>query len=280
MRYAELNCASHFSFLRGVSSCEELFKRGAELGLEALAITDRNTLSGIVRAHEASRNSGVRLIVGCRLELSDESALLLYPRDRKGYSGLCRLLSLGKKRAGKGACRLAWEDVAAHSSGLVGCLIPDMPDDRLKQQGGLMRDIFGDRGYLSLTLRRRPGDQARLRGLSDMARSLGLLPVITGDVLYHCSELRPLQDVVTCIREGCTIDALGFRRERMGDHTLKDPAEMRRLYAGFPDAVERTLEIADACRFSLDELTYQYPDELDGSGLTSQETLERLTWGS
>ena len=278
MKYAELNCASHFSFLRGVSSCDELFARGAELGLEALAITDRNTLSGIVRAHEASRASGLRLIVGCRLDLSEGSTLLVYPRDRTGYAGLCRLLSTGKRRAGKGGSLLGWEDVAAYSSGLVGCLIPDMPDERLEQQACLMKDTFGDRGYLSLTLRRRPGDQVRLRALSDMARRMGLLSVVTGDVLYHRPDRRPLQDVVTCIREGCTIDTLGFRRERMGDQTLNDPAEVYRLYAGFPDAIERTVEIAEACRFSLDELAYQYPDELDGSGLTSQETLERLTW--
>jgi error-prone DNA polymerase len=225
MKYAELNCASHFSFLRGVSSCDELFSRGAELGLEALAITDRNTLSGIVRAHEASRGSGLRLIVGCRLDLSEGSTLLVYPRDRTGYAGLCRLLSTGKRRAGKGGCLLGWEDVAAYSSGLVGCLIPDMPDERLEQQARLMKDTFGDRGYLSLTLRRRPGDQMRLRALSDMARRMGLLSVVTGDVLYHRPDRRPLQDVVTCIREGCTIDTLGFRRERMGDQTLNNPAE-------------------------------------------------------
>src|SRR4051812_16088917 len=119
MRYAELHCASHFTFLRGASSCEELFAAAAEGGLEALAITDRNSLAGIVRGHEAAKVTGVRMIVGCRLDLISGASLLVYPMDRHGYGRLCRLLSVGKKRGGKGRCLLDWDDVANHSEGLL-----------------------------------------------------------------------------------------------------------------------------------------------------------------
>src|SRR5882757_3370960 len=124
-RYAELQVTSHFSFLRGASSCEELFAHAALLGIEALAIADRNSLAGIVRAHEAAKVTGVRLIVGCRLDLADGMSVLVYPADRQAYSRLCRLLSVGKKRGGKAKCHLAWADLAASNEGLIGILVPD-----------------------------------------------------------------------------------------------------------------------------------------------------------
>src|ERR1700694_5322923 len=124
-RYAELQCTSHFSFLREASSCEELFAEAAALGIEALAIVDRNSLAGIVRAHEAAKTTGVRLIVGCRLDLADGMSILVYPTDRPAYARLCRLLSLGKKRGGKARCRLDWSDLVAYGEGLIAILVPD-----------------------------------------------------------------------------------------------------------------------------------------------------------
>ena len=170
MRYAELQCASHFSFLRGASSCEELFTQAEACGLDALAITDRNTLAGIVRAHEAAKQTNVRLIVGCRLDLTHGDSLLVYPIDRAGYARLCRLLSLGKKRGGKGKCELGWEDVARFAEGLVGVLVPGETDTAGTVLERFAR-IFGDRGYMALTLRRRPGDQELVAG-SDLAGGL------------------------------------------------------------------------------------------------------------
>src|SRR6201994_4673533 len=152
-RYAELQCASHFSFLRGASSAEELFATAAMLGMEALAITDLNSLSGIVRAHEASRTTGVRLIVGCRLRLRDGAELLVYPKDRPAYSRLCRLLSLGKGRAGKAKCDLAWEDVAEWAEGLIAVLVPDLPNAALRTRLKRLNSIFRGDGYCALTLR-------------------------------------------------------------------------------------------------------------------------------
>src|SRR5690606_15048490 len=119
----------HFSFLRGVSAAEELFEQAARLGIEALAIVDRNSLAGIVPAHEAAKATGVRLVVGCRLDLADGMSVLAYPTDRTAYSRLCRLLSLGKRRAGKGRCHLEWADLAGHGEGMIAALLPDLADD-------------------------------------------------------------------------------------------------------------------------------------------------------
>jgi error-prone DNA polymerase len=278
VRYAELQCASHFSFLRGASSCEELFSQAAVAGIEALAITDRNSLAGIVRAHEAAKVTGVRLIVGCRLDLTDGAAVLVYPTNRPAYARLCRLLSLGKRRGGKAKCILGWDDLALHAEGLIGMLVADKADAACMGQLRRVAEIFGDGAYCALTLRRRPRDQLRLHRLSNLATQARVRTVVTGDVLFHHPDRRVLQDVVTCIREGCTIDDVGFKRERSGDRHLKPAAEMHRLFARYPEALARTLEIADRCRFNLDELAYQYPEEATIPGLTPQEALERLTW--
>src|SRR6266849_2618018 len=161
-RYIELQCTSYFSFLRGASSCDELFDQAAKLGIEALAIVDRNSLAGIVRAHEAARTAGVRLIVGCRLDLHDGPSVLVYPTDRPAYARLCRLLSLGKKRGGKAKCHLHWSDLAASNEGLIGILVPIDADETCALHLRRMREVFVDRAYLALTLRRRPNDQLRL----------------------------------------------------------------------------------------------------------------------
>ena len=277
-RYVELQCASHFSFLRGASSAEELFATAAMLGMEALAVTDWNTLSGIVRAHEAAKITGVRLIIGCRLQLGDGSELLIYPTDRPAYSLLTRLLSLGKSRAGKAKCDLTWDDVAAWSQGSVGIFLPDRANGLLRMQLIRMRDIFGSNAYCALSLRRRPRDHLRLHEIATMATGLGVPTVATNDVLFHAPDRRILQDVVTCIRERTTIDDVGFRRERHADRYLKAPEEMARLFKLWPEAVARSGEIAERCRFSLHELAYQYPHEVCLPGLTPQQALEKLTW--
>jgi error-prone DNA polymerase len=276
--YVELACASHFSFLRGASSADELFGTAAAFGMEALAITDRNTLAGLVRAHVAARATGVRLIIGCRLVLGDGTELLVYPTDRPAYARLCRLLSLGKARAGKGQCELYWDDVAAWSKGWMAVLVPDRADARLARQLARLAESFGGRGHVALSLRRRPDDLLRLHEIAAMAEAAGVAVVATNEVLFHAPERRMLQDVMTCIRENLVIDALGFRRERYADRYLKPPAEMARLFRLWPDAVARSVEIAGRCRFSLDELAYQYPHETGASGLSAQAMLEKLTF--
>ena len=278
MTYAELQVTTHFSFLRGASSAEELFAQAAMLGIPALGVVDRNSLAGIVRAHDAAKTTGVRLVVGCRLDLEDGTAMLVYPTDRAAYSRLCRLLSIGKGRAGKGACRLGWDDVAAWGEGQIVVFVPGRIDDGLGGRLRRLKSDFGDRAYLALTRRFRPNDALRLYRLEETARAARVPTVATNDVLYHAPERRMLQDVVTCIREGCTIDNAGFRRERFADRFLKPPAEMARLFERHPDAIARTTEIAERCTFSLSELEYQYPSEVVEAGLTAQDTLEKLTW--
>ena len=277
-RYAELQVTSHFSFLRGASSCEELFATAAGLGIEALGIVDRNSLAGVVRAHEAAKTTGVRLVVGCRLDLSENTSVLVYPTDRPAYARLCRLLSLGKKRAGKGKCDLAWADLVAYGEGLLVVLVPDTADEDCALRLRRLREAFGDRGYMAFSLRRRPNDQLRLFELSNLATSMRVRTVSTNDVLFHEPRRRILQDVVTCIRHNVTIDELGDRRERHADRYLKTPDEMQRLFARYPEALACTVEIGDRCRFSLDELAYQYPEERADPSFTPQQTLENLTW--
>ena len=276
-RYAELQVTTHFSFLRGASSAADLFARAAELGIAALGVADRNSLAGIVQAHRAAKATGVRLIVGCRLDLSCGQSLLVYPTDRAAYQRLCRLLSIGKARGGKGACRLDWADVVAWNEGLIAVLVPDEADGTADFHLGRTKEVFRGRCYLALTLRRRPNDQLRLWELSNLAARHRVPTVVTNDVLYHEPGRRMLQDVVTCIRHKVTIDDAGFLRERHADRYLKAPGEMHRLFPRYRQALANTLEIAGRCRFSLDELKYQYPEEREHPELTPQAALEKYT---
>ncbi len=275
-RYVELQVTSNYSFLRGASRVEELMLQAKAHGYEAIGVADRDTMAGIARAHARAAEVGVRLVVGCRLTLRDGLPVLVYPLDRAGYGRLCRLLTLGKGRTGKGGCDIAWADLAAANEGLLLILLPDQADERLEEELRRMREVFGDRCHLALTLRRRPGDHVRLRLLFDAAQAARVPTVVTGDVLYHDPQRRILQDVVTCIREGCTIDEAGHRLERFADRHLKSPEEVARLYRDYPEAVARTVEIAARCTFSLAELRYQYPDELERADETPQQGLERL----
>ena len=275
--YTELQVTSNYSFLRGASHVEELLAQAKLFGYDAIAITDRNSLAGIARAHQRADEAGIRLIIGCRVDLVCGTSVLVYPTDRAAYARLCRLLSIGKGRAGKGACRLEWSDLAAHGEGQIAILLSDEAHDDLRANLSRLAAAFRDRAYLSLSLQRRPGDTARLHALAQMAQAARVPTVVTNDVLYHDPRRRVLQDVVTCIREGCTIDDSGFRRNRFAERHLKAPEEMARLFAAYPEAVARSARIADSCRFSLRELCYQYPHEIE-AGEGAQERLERLTW--
>jgi len=282
MTYVELQVTSHFSFLRGVSSAGELFAAAAAFGYKALGVTDRNSVGGLVSALVAAERTGVRLVAGCRLDLMDGAALLVWPEDRAGWSRLTRLLTLGKSRADrrkgeKGQCFLHWEDVAAWSDGLIAALVPGEADEAAETVLAQTAEIFGGRAHLALTHRRRPGEAKRLHALDAMARRHGLKSLATGDILYDVPDKRMLQDVVTAIRNKCTIDELGFRRERFADRHLKGPDEMARRFNAFPGAVRAGADIAERCTFSLRELSYQYPDEIVMSGRSPQDALERLT---
>src|SRR6185503_15871969 len=174
-------------------------------------------------------------------------------------------------------CFLHWEDVEAHAEGLVAALVPGEADAADARALGLLSDLFGERAHCTLTHRRRPGDAARLHALDEMARRHGVRSLAAGDILYDSPDKRLLQDVVTAIRHKCTIDELGFRRERFADRHLKPPEEMARRFAAFPDAIRASANLAERCTFSLRELSYQYPDEIVMSGRSPQKALERLT---
>jgi len=277
MSYAELQVTTHFSFLRGASSPRELFAAAALLGIPALGVADLHSVAGLVHAHEAAKTTGVRLIPGSRVNLVDGASLLLYPTDRVAYGRMCRLLSLGKSRAGKGQCHLGWSDVAAWNEGLIAILLTHEPDENLQTDLARTREIFGDRGYCSLTRRFLPDDAERLARIAELARVARVPTIVTGDVLYHDISRRMLQDVVTCIRLGTTIDNAGFRKERHANRHLNPPQEVLRLYPEHRDAVARSMEIIARCQFSLDQLRYSYPTEVLQDGLTAQQRLEKLT---
>ena len=286
--YAELQVTTNYSFLRGASHPHELFGQAKDMGLTALGITDRNSVAGIVQAWESARDTGVRLVAGCRLDLRADApgtpgpSLLAFPTDRLAWSRLCGLLTLGRGRVGrgpgnKGGCDLGWDDVAAANAGMLLVLVPT-DDDALPRQLARLHADAPSRAYLAGTVRRRPGDAARLHHLAELGQAAWAPMIATGDVLYHVPQRRILQDVVTCIREGCTVDAAGFRLERHADRHLKAPGEMARLFARHPDAVERTLEVVSRCGFNLADLRYQYPNEVRDPVLTPQQTLERMAW--
>jgi len=290
--YAELQVTTNFSFLRGASHPEELVRQAASLGHTAIAITDRNTLAGVVRAHGAAKETGLRLVVGCRLDLSEDTAtagapsvealvasMLCYPTDRAAYGRLARLLTRGKRRAAKGECRLGWSDVIEHGVGQVFVLLPpDRPDAAIAAQYRSFVERFAGQVYVAACHRHDGDDDRRLARLAAWATAIGAPLVAVNDVHYHLPERRPLQDVVTCIRWGCTIDQAGFRLAANAERHLKSPDEMARLFRRHADAVARTRDIVECCRFSLDELRYEYPDEATEDGRTPQEELAFRAW--
>ncbi|MBS1041959.1 error-prone DNA polymerase [Gluconobacter cerinus] len=282
MPYVELQVTSSFSFLRSGSQPDELMFQAKALGYDTIGLTDWNTVAGVIRAHLAAREAGLRLLPGCRLTLRDGSALLAYPRNRAGWAGLCQLLTLGHHRGERDVFLLGWEDLAAAAPDLL--LILLLPEDLAEVSGQVqsLLDLPGQRAgeeesrFLALTMLRQPGDLARLHALAAFSAAQGLACVATGDILYHDARRHVLQDVVTAIREGCTVDALGNRRHVHADRHLKAPEEQARLFAAFPEALANTRRIAEACAFSLDDLTYQYPTETERTGESAQETLARL----
>jgi len=276
--YAELQVTTNFSFLRGASHPDELVVTAATLGHQAIAITDRNSLAGIVRAHHAAKEVGLRLVVGCRLDLRDGTSLLVFPEDRAAYSRLTRLLTLGKRRAPKGECHLDYADVVTHGEGQIVIVLPPEASKASVDLAARVAADFRGRAYLAIHHLYRGDDMKRLARLEALCRATGLPLVASNDVLYHLPERRPLQDVLTCIRECCTIAEAGYRLAANAERHLKLPQEMARLFRGHEDAVERSLEVAERCRFNLDELRYEYPEEPVPEGQTPQQRLAELAW--
>ena len=285
MDYAELQVTTNYSFLRSGSHPRELVERAIELGHTAIGITDRNTLAGVVRAYAASRGETkgdpdkIKLLVGSRIETRDGYSLLAYPTDLDAYKRLSRLLTQGNRRAAKGKCDLTFDDLATHAEGILAIVLPPrhLDDPAVHERLRALALLFGDRCYLAGSMLFRGDDARRLARLDNLAAEFGVRFVATNDVHYHIPERRALQDVVTAIRVGCTVDELGFRRFASAERHLKDGHEMARLFHRHPHAIENTQEIVKRCSFSLKELTYQYPILYEG-GETPMNKLMRLTW--
>ncbi|CAM3445537.1 Error-prone DNA polymerase [Flavobacterium longum] len=283
--YTELQVTSNFSFLRGGSHPEEIVAQAALLGYPHIAITDYNTLAGIVRAHVAAKKAGIRLIVGCRLELCDGPPLLAYPTDKQGYANLSGLLSVGNLRAEKGQCLLYKSDVfaSAHSVRFIALaplsLNTDFDfDQEFKSTLREYKERLGLSLHLGINRSYQANDHKRMHRLRQLSESLEIPLVATNDVYYHAPERRALQDVLTCIREKCNIHTAGFKLHQNAERHLKPMDEMQRLFRQYPDALSATQTFAAACQFSLDSLEYVYPEELTSENRTPQEELELLTW--
>ena len=285
MSYTELQVTTNFSFLRGASHPDEMVDRAAAYGFSGIAVTDRNTMAGIVRAHVAAKKKGIRFIPACRLDLLDGPSLLAYPTCKEAYGRLSALLTVGNLRAEKGECHLYREDVFAHAGGIKFMVVPPVElNAQFDLDAGFVSALTAYRGALGAELylaasRWYQGDDGKLfYRLSTLAKRLDVPMVATNDIYYHEPGRRQLQDVLTCVREKCTIYTAGFRLHSNAERYLKPIAEMQRLFRQYPDAILRTQEITEACQFSLDELKYVYPEELTSEGRTPQEELSFLAW--
>jgi error-prone DNA polymerase len=271
--YAELHCISNFSFLRGASHPEELVHQAAELGYAALAITDECSLAGVVRAHLAAKDHDLGLITGTEIRLADGPNLVLLATDREGYGNLAELITRGRRAAHKGEYHLTRADLEA---GLTGCLalwLPgEQPDDG---EGAWLAEQFPGDCWIAVELLRTGRDSEHLQTLRDLGERLELPLVAAGDTHMHRRERRALQDVLTAIRLGTPLAELGRALHPNGERHLRSREVLAHIYP--PELLAETLAVVERCRFSLDELRYEYPEELVPEGRTPNQWLRELT---
>ncbi|MBC7104244.1 MAG: error-prone DNA polymerase [Parvibaculum sp.] len=277
--FAELAVATNFSFLRGASHAEELVMATEALGLSAIGIADRNTLAGVVRVHAAAKEAGIRLLVGARLVLQDGFEVIAYPQNREAYGRLTKLLTLGNRRAPKGECHLGMSDVLAYGEEHCFIAMPTaIPGKDFAGNLELLAEAFPRSVWIGLTPLYRSDDKRRHAVLARLSRETSVPLVATNDVFYHMPNRKPLHDVLTCIREHCTLKEAGFRLSANAERHVRSGEEMARLLADWPEALDATQEIVNSCNFSLDELRYEYPADSFSENETPQELLTRLTW--
>src|SRR5437016_9363143 len=288
--YAEIGITTNFSFLRGGSDPRAYVHQASELRIPAIGIADHNTLAGVVRAYKELDNPEIthkpKLLIGARLVFIDGTPdILVYPRDRTAYGRLCQLLTRGKRgdditRIEKGECHLRLDDLLEFAEGQLLVLALPHRFDAASAQTILQR-LKGSRAdgvWLAASLLYRGDDKRRLARLHRLALAAKVPMLATNEVLYHHPARRRLQDVLTCIREKTTIEAIGKKLEANAERYLKPPHEMARLFRDIPEAVAETMRFAKRISFSLDQLKYQYPDEPVPPGKTAQQHLEDLTW--
>jgi len=283
--YAEIGITTNFSFLRGGSHPQEYVHQASELRLPVIGIADHNTLAGVVRAYKELENPKViykpKLLIGSRLVFNDDTPdVLVYPRDRAAYGRLCQLLTRGKRAAEKGECHLRLDDLSEFAEGQ---LLVFMLRHRFEAAKALkildqLRHSRAEGVWLAASLPYRGDDRRRLARLQRIAATVRIPLLATNEPLYHHPVRRPLQDVLTCIREKTTIELIGKKLEANAERHLKPAHEMARLFRDVPEAIAETMRFADRITFSLDQLKYQYPDEPVPPGKTAQRHLEDLTW--
>jgi error-prone DNA polymerase len=314
MTYGELCTTSNFTFLKGASHPEELVTRAAELGLSAIAITDQNSLAGVVRAYAAlqeikrsatdditirstkqldhssrqvTQGASIarpdiegqlpKLIVGTRLVLQDSTVhWVALPKDRKGYEALSRLLTVGKRCAPKGQCRLSHRDLLEGCLGMTLIAVPQKGYGDAADPIAEMARTYPSNVYLGCAPRYDGNDQASFDRCMALSHATSAPMVAIGDVLMHHGSRRQLADVLTCLREGCSIDDIGKRALPNAERRLKGEQDMARLFSNYPAAIKRTQDIIAKCSFCLSELSYEYPTEVE-NGETGQDRLVRLT---
>lgn len=342
--YFELHCKSNFSFLEGASHGHELVEQAQLLGYDGLAVTDRDTLCGVVRVHTAARDAGLRFIVGCELNPIDGPPLVVWPKNRTGYGHLCRLLSVGRLRGQKGHSVLSWHDIAQYQHDLIAGFIPRLPPEtdltnlaetvlpfgkhepseasdadienpslytepwNPKELGidvtplrnhpwcrdgidfdlrdntpwlnwlGQFRELFGDRGYFMCHLHGGVDDTKKLQRLMLLGERANVPLLAAGDVLYHQPERMILQDCLTAIASGTTIDAVASYRPMNANYAMQSRQNIAQRFALAPDAIARTMEVAQRVDFALDSLRYEYPLEFSPSGNSPIDYLKQLTW--
>jgi error-prone DNA polymerase len=285
--YAEIGITTNFSFLRGGSDPRDYVHEASKLRLPVIGIADHNTLAGVVRAYKELDNPNVeykpKLLIGSRLVLMDGTPdILVYPRDRAAYGRLCQVLTRGKRGddTEKGECHLGLDDLLEFAEGQL--LVLTLPH-RFEAEKALavldrLQRSRADGVWLAASLLYRGDDRRRLGRLQRMAATVSVPLLATNEVLYHHPSRRPLQDVLTCIREKTTIETIGKRLEANAERYLKPADEMARLFRDVPEAIAETTRFAGCIHFSLDQLKYQYPDEPVPPGKTAQRHLEDLTW--
>ena len=280
--YVPLWCKSNFSFLEGASHPDELIEEAYRLGLPALALTDRDGVYGIVRAHVKARELGLRLIVGSQVTVQEESLIILLAQDRHGYANLCRLLTAGRLRSEKGESAVTWDEIYHHAEGLIALwggdqslIVGEIDPNKVAVS---LRDAFGDRIYGMITRHRREDEVVQEARLRERANRYGFPLVAANEIIYHTPARRQLQDVLTAIRYGIPVASCGRRLKANVEHALHSPYIFARLFADDPAAILRTQEIADRCRFSLAEIRYRYPSEHMPNGMPSADWLRHLTF--
>ncbi|HVT37248.1 MAG TPA: error-prone DNA polymerase [Nevskiaceae bacterium] len=274
MQYAELHCLSNFSFLRGASHADELVARARALGYAAIAITDECSMAGMVRAHDAAKTAGIQLLVGSEFRLACGLHLVLLAPDHDAYTQICRLITRGRRAAGKGHYQLAREDFVRGLDRCLGILVLGAATDDAQVQWLHGADLAGR--WIGVAHTFAQDSDERVEHARRLARAHGLRAVALGSACYHVRARRPLHDVLTATREKCTVAALGKRRLANGERHLRPLSTLQKLFP--PEMLEETVLIAQRCTFSLDLLRYQYPHELVPEGLSATEHLRRLTY--